>query len=425
MRSIINRILGIIAILEWILLYVLGASSITGKVLAVSILAIMIYMIIKSFVAKDYIVFILFAFMFNYTLVPFNYYFYDISMTRSEAINSHTVYNVALSLFLFISLLLFQLKIKDSTTAPPLSLRSDIVYKFCFVLGLIMTTFLLTGDNILSSGGYGQGETQTSTLMEYSIIPISLCLIFADTKSKRIWTYILALFFVIKILFYGGRIGAVMLAISLFIIRFQYKLSRKQIVVIILLGVIFMSAFGTFRGYTLGGFEYLKTAFLSSFSSFSSDGQYTDVYYASVRIIYLIENGILDVASRVQSFLLYLISAFVPGSALGHLANLSSYMTDSYSSGGGGLCTTFFYAYLGWFGVIILALFIGKMLNLYKTTHSEYIRFYIVLLIVVSPRWFAYYPIHIIKLCLWGLVFFYLMRIVRKKVTLKEGGDTQ
>lgn len=410
----IEKILGIIAFVLWFILYIAGASTTAGQIASVSIIAMSVYMIVKSFIKKDYRMLLVIAFMFNYFLVPFNYYLYGKWGGYIDfALNDQTMYIVTLSLLLFLSIILFSVKLVDTTIRPQLQLRGKFAYWFSCVLSLMMIIFLQSGDSIFESGGYGQGETFYSTIYGYSVIPLSVALIYANTPKRRNIVYLLAAFYSLKIILYGGRIDMVILLISMFLLRFQYLLSRLQVVLIMLVGMIFMAAFGAFRGNALNDFYQIL---LGSINSFSSDGQYAEVTYASLRVIYFVKEGIISTYERVYSFVLYLVSFAVPSSSLGGLGNLSSYLQSSYHTGGGGLVTAFFYVWLGWFGVILIGAFISKVLNTYSKTTNPLYLFYAVLVVANIPRWFAYYPVQLLKLCLWGMVFFYLVRMVQKRI---------
>ena len=291
--------LGIIAIVEWLGLYVIGDNYYTERVVSVSCLFLIIYTLFKSFHIKRYDIFIIFAFIFNYALVPYNYYFNSLFPgVRTEALDSLIIYKVSLILHLFVSVILAHINLCVSRQYLIIE-KSDFAYKICIILGFVGTTFGLSGTNILESGAYYGGTTNYSSIYEYSIIPITLSLIYADTRDKRNITYILYTYFVIKSLLFGGRIATVVLLIAGFLIRWQYYWSKKAILIGLFLGMLFMSVWGVFRSNTHVDFADIFGA-VSNFDGITQDGQYSDVFYASARVLYLIDIGILEIA-----FLLY------------------------------------------------------------------------------------------------------------------------
>ena len=141
----------------------------------------------------------------------------------------------------------------------------------------------------------------------------------------------------------------------------------------------------------------------------NADGNAQFVLYASMRIHYMIDYGVLNWSSRLVSFISFLLSSFVPSSYLPDLANLSLYKQSDYYSGGGGLASTFFYCWAWIPGVVAIAVWIGKTINKFFHSKSIYWRFYALLVIITTPRWFAYYPSQIFKYAVYGVILFFVL----------------
>ena len=89
------------------------------------------------------------------------------------------------------------------------------------------------------------------------------------------------------------------------------------------------------------------------------------------------------------------------------LGNLQHYLKDVYPSGGGGLAVSYFYAYGDYLAIGLLALFVAKVFNK-RSSKKISMRIYAMFVVTMIPRWYAYYPVHLIKFCLIGTVLFYL-----------------
>lgn len=395
-----NKKTGIVALLIWITLYYLGANNYCGQVSSLICLLLIIYMSIRALWFKRYDICFVFVFMFNYALVPVKYYFFeDVNLgNREEALSSSTIYNVSLSLFLFVAVLVYNIQINHTHKFQILKIKNEIVYYIFVIMGFVGTLSSMPDNNILAGDMYSASNFKSS-LYEYTLIPIILSFIYATTIVKKIISNTLVFLFCGITLLAGGRIGVVMLLVAVFLINYQAYISRKQLIVIFLFGIIGMTLIEQIR---LGGT-------VSIIGNTGSAIQYVDVFYASARIFYFIEIDFLDIADRIKSFIFFLASVFVPYSQLPAIANLSSYAQGIYSSGGGGLAPVFFYAWGGYFGVVAFGLFVSHILNILTRKTSDYLYIYGILLVAFTPRWFAYYPITAIKLCVYGMVIYYII----------------
>lgn len=428
-----RKIVAIVGLLMVVVSYFQPPSIIMGKFLSLLMLFSVIIPIIKSFKTSDYQILVLFAFVSSYVIIPFNYFWFGkhiVSYNPCERLS--TVYTVLQIMGIFHFCLLYFLKFSKQTidkTTTILAESNATIFLVLVVLSLLFTTFGSSGQNIFQSGSYGEAldTRNASSLFGYSLIPLSLCFIYADTPRRRKICYICIAYFCLKDVLFGGRVDTLQLLLILFFIRFQYQWSKKKIVVLGAIGALFMVLWGAFRSdVNMNMMDlYLKVA-SSYFSSDSSidfqAGNSAEVYYASVRIIYLIEEGLLDMGLRLQALFYFFLSAVVPYSFLPDVANLSSYLQKDYWSGGGGLGPVFFYAFAGLIGVFAFTWFISHSLNqFHKRDLSKFARYYLILFLATTPRWYAYYPIQLIKFCVVGTLFWIVLeKCFKKKKTINK-----
>ena len=399
-----------------------------GKILSLYIAIVVLYPLVRSLKSGDYHITILCAFMFSYVSIPINYYWLDLHINYyNECETPTTVYRVLQILLLFHSLLLYMLKFSSVSKVKTQYLQESngVIFFLMVIISLVFVTFGSTGQNIFEAGGYSNAlqTKSSSSLFAYSLIPISLSYIYANNKSKRVIAYLLIAYFCVKDLLFGGRVDSLQLLLIIFILRLQYLWSRKTIFFAGVAGVLFFLSWGILRSDVNLGFVGAISEQMSSFSGFRNvdfqTGNSAEVYYSSVRIIYLIEHDILNTSMRALSFLYFLLSSFVPYSVLPDLANLSSFMQREYWSGGGGLGPVFFYAFAGWIGVVLFSLFASYSMNLFQDRKaSKYIHYYAILVLATTPRWYAYYPVQLIKFCFLGmLIYVFLNKLFASKST--------
>ena len=396
-------------ILVWILLYIGRNIPVSGIILTISLLTHNIYYLSKSIKENNGVLFLIYLFMITYSLPLFSYYFLDepISKFYNDAESTEYVYDVGIQLLLFHIIFAATLKFRNKFKID--SFKNKYIYTICAFLS-ICCIIISRGGNIFVDGGYHNSLEigGKDSILEYGIIFISLSLLHAKTKVKLYIVYCIAFLFIVKNLLSGGRIETMSLCLAFYCIKFQHSLSLKATFIIISIGFVLMTLWGFIR--TAGNIDTFVNA-----DSFAKNANGMDVYYSSMRINYLIDRELLGIKERIVSLFLFIVSTIMSYSNLPALANLSSFMQFEYKCGGGGLISTFFYAWGGYLGIILIALFISTCLNKSnKDKVSPYWKFYSILLVATLPRWFAYYPIFLFKFCLYGVVIFYIFRIAKK-----------
>ncbi len=406
--------------LEWLILWGIGPSDLTGKILTLSLFLFSLWQLLEALRYRQIWFGVMQFFMLSYAYEPLRYFCFgeNISRWRVMCQIPSTVYTTALLIFLFLISMYWSVSYKRRTVVyrkSPFQFHSDFSLWFAILLlGITLTVVGKTGQNILQTGGYGRGGATVSTTFSYAMIPLIVALCYATTSSRFKITMLAFAFYVVKDLLYGGRIDSIMLLLIAYMVYFRYKLTARQTIIMLFAGFFCFLLFGVIRGDTN---QDIHNAAASTIDELSlSTGNSQDVYYASMRIIYLIQHGILDFATRLQSFICFLLSLAIPYSKLPPEANLASYMVTRYNSGGGGLAPIFIYAWLSYPGVIAAGVLIGKLLTgLISSKMSKYAFFFGCFAMATTPRWYAYYPITLVKLCVFALVFFMITEYIRTR----------
>lgn len=416
-RKLFRIVYTILFSLVWLILYVhLKVEYIAsiGYLSAVLLMAQAFWLVFRSCIARNILYTIFFLFIFLYT-VPSKLFFFD--GIYFSAHNQYFTYITATETTLIFALFLISvnafMRVPESKEMKRLQFKNNsFVFKLLYIISFVIVLTSKRVGNMYNNSGDTVGM---SVLNEYVIILFLILYIYSGNKSYRfILLSVLYTLYAMFAILSGGRIEVVLLLLFLLCVRFQYTFSFGKMIAFFVFGVWVMSIFGSIRQnpqlLLSGDITSVINPFASKAYFMNSQGSNEgDVYWASERMLVLIDKGELTVADRIEAGISYFLSAFVPSSWLSPLANLSNYKMDIETTGGGGLSPVFFYVMFGFGGVILLGFFIAKTLNQLSQNRSSVFYFYVYLMITMLARWFAYYPIHLIKLCLWGTLAYYLI----------------
>lgn len=378
---------------------------------------------------------VFYFFIFSYIKVPYYHYVEQRQISIYTDFQSEILINkVAFLNTMFLALLSFLVSgLRDSMLVNPQDwCRSN---KFVFWLSLlpclIAIIFGLSGETIFTAG-YGSGLSSKSALHEYFIVFFLFCLLFMGRNNRLHWAivFVLGVTYSLKTLIYGGRIEVIQLILLFGFVGFNYLKSYSRIKIFVLSGVFLgiMTSLGVVRGhfYSLitSGDPLLK--FVEILIAPDNNpyvlSTSADVYYASIRLLGMLEAGLLELDFRLSSFLAFLLNLPLSLSSLRESANLASLHGNIYPTGGGGLIATYFYVWFGYVGVIVSALSIGFVIRKFYASKGFIWRAYGIAVLVTFPRWWAYTPINLTKLCVVAvlLYLFYLALTSLRSTSVKH-----
>lgn len=407
-----------LVIYVWALLN--GEAQTCGKVASVLLIFTSAWLVFRTLVQKNTLLMMVFLFMMLYTFPAKVFFFNQIPFAAHYP---YLTYNTALSTTLLFALSLILVNgfirvNKPSMHSPLKFVDNDLLFLALVALGLVITVVGVKGESLLSGEAYGVAEKESSSLNEYGLIIFMFAYRYTGGKRLNLWVLtLLLLFYSAKNLLLGGRIEVLMLFLLLFTLRFQYTFSFKKVMLLFVVGAWAMTAFATVRSNPLLVLEGDVWSIINPFSSTASvrtyqGGNEGDVYWASERMLVLMDKDMLDTPTRVSAGSKYFLSVFFPVSLLGEEAYMARYKVDVISSGGGGLAPIYFYVFGGLLGVFLFSFFVAKIFSKTDFRGSAAVNVYVVLLVMTIPRWFAYYPLHLIKFCVWGVLVFYIVESV-------------
>lgn len=427
-----NRlILSYIGGIFWIVLFVAFhqyPTKIIGQLSVIFLLVQAIIILGRTIKEKNSLLLVIFTFMSLYIWPSKLFFFNDLYFSAH-----HQIYTYYTSIYITLLFALYFLVLNITIKIQPINenckvkfKHNDYIFYGLFIITLLIILFFRRSGSHYDGTG---GDVKVSSLYEYSLILIMFLYVYTNNKkSKLILFYIICFLYVFFTVIVGGRIEVILLALLLLTLKYQYVISFKKIVILLLIGIWFMSVFENVRQNPTILLTHKAVNVLNPFidnigvSNFQSSNE-GDVFWASERMLLLIEENEISFFDRIEAALNYFISSFLPNRFLSPLANLANYKINIYTTGGGGLAISYFYVMFGFVGVIVLGIFIAHMLNKLSTNSTPIIKCYVILLITTLPRWFAYNPIFLIKFCIWGTLGYcmvlsldYTMKKYNKKI---------
>lgn len=375
--------------------------------------------------------FIFYFFISSYLFFLYPHYLGSLSLGGLQ-FNGENFFDKCLYLFsVFLTALLFFYK---NIPLSPISERLDIKDNaFVFYLNIIIAIgVIIFGSNGQSvfEATYGNNVGTYSTVSSYfSVFYLAAYFTSGRIRSRILLLNGIAIFYCINLLLLGGR-GAI---ISMGLVFYLLVLDQRISFIGLLSGILFFFVFLIFWSFVRAGqthaffalgFDNIEQIFGLSSAGAKNDsmqgGHFTDIFYSSTRIISMTDVGVITFGDRIYAFYLFVISIFVPYSMLPPIANLASYMVDDYMTLGGGMAFAYFYTFLSYFGVILFAYIVSVIWNKLRTATSKYTLTYCILAFAMMSIWFAYNPITLFKLALWGVAYIYILDVITANLIKKK-----
>ena len=370
------------------------------------ILAINIYMLLKSY--NNSLLFIVSSIILysNYSVIYAVYYnpLPDNAFTSPINLKSYVVSLNILTLFNI--LLLYFIRWEKVKKLPDYNIfvsseRYNGPLVFFYFIALILIFFL--GFTIPEEGERGAG----SSIYEYSIIIFMFVFYFSGNKRKVLYVnYFFVLMYSLQCFVFGGRVDGIQFMLCTYLMMFINVIKKSTLITMMIIAFVLFSVIGVVRGELLSGnFEMYSIMKAVAESGFTSDTAYS-AYYASEAIIYM-KDAMPD-GEVLRLFFNYLKSIILGGGANEHLSSLSIDYVLHY---GGGWFPFYFFFYLGEVGVLISAIIIALFINLViklKPSSSTLIKLSAVWFVTRTFRWYLYSPSPLLRGMLVLIVVYYM-----------------
>lgn len=389
-------------------LFVFGQDAIlSSQLLEIYLMFISAHLVWECYRVRNKALFLTALFFSTYVFGIFEGIFSDVTISVYRDFNSsHYIFRVLSIHALFITVFWLFWKPKRNQEVIVIVKDNFIIWLFNLVICIIILFVGQSGEILSVSSSYGQNQLEHTTLDGYMVIFAYNCYAFSGLKKRRlICINIFYAIYAAKCLLIGIRWSLLFLTLMLFVAYWQRFVSFTKLLWICIVGGGLMKIYEIARTNL---FVLFNDGFYAILENTTSKDylltQQGDVFYASMRLVGLIDYGILTISDRLTSFFYFLISIFVPYSCLSPLANLPAFMSKDYPTGGGGLVSIFVYTWLGYLGVIFFGFIMSKLLSNSLSFKSDSYKIYYIFLLAQIGIWFPYYPIGLIKMCFYAVL---------------------
>jgi hypothetical protein len=361
--------------------------------------------------------FLILLFIFSYYIKIKNYLFDQIQIFNPSSFdqNKYTYRTIFLyECFFLIFFVFLNLKnFKSFEQRFKFKYKNTFIFYFCIILATLITTFAKSGTNLFSANnnlGYGESEIQATGLIEYNIFIFLIAYLFIPNNRFSFSILIISIFYYcFKNILLGGRIETLQLFLCFFFIFLEKKVNWF-VLIIILIGFYYISRLyeiirlNPFEIYNVSFYDLITLPFTQK-PDVSIDNQ-GEIFSATNRLFSMADIGVFDIFTRIYSFVAFLLSILLPYSILPDYAVLSKYLSNRFFTLGGGLIPAYIYVWFGFYGMMIFSFIMSCCFNYFSKSKNNFLDFYALLFFSTLPRWFAYNPITLLKLNIFGVLFY-------------------
>ena len=242
---------------------------------------------------------------------------------------------------------------------------------------------------------------------EYSVIFIAIGTYYSGSRKllTLLWG-VVALFYFVYGNIKGMRVPVLPFVIAYFFLVFSKKINYKNLTLIFIIGIVVMTLSGLYGdGYAVSLNDTLEKLNESWFSLDTAQFAYLH------SLIMVKVRSFTDNETILSLFIQFALSQIFGNNF--RYAKLQNYTRKFFTHYDGGILPYYFYFYMGWLGVILIALFVGWIIN--KTTQisdntSAYSRVLSIFILAMLPKWYLYEPAQLFR----GVFLFTLVWYVCK-----------
>ncbi len=400
----------------WFIYLCFFASSIyepeTGKYLLVMVLIVNIFLMYKH--RMNQVILIMLIFTSTYWMYMLFYYFEDI--IYSSYMNLQTLENTngTLRVTSFFMFLFFQnIKLSDQINIRDkmINHKNSLIFFISTAVMLTIMFYSYSGENIFNAV-YGD-TTTNSTIFEYYFIFALAAQIYSGTNVRKKILFVINILYVFSILLLGLRLVVLQLLLMIFIFYFENKFKTRWVFLSSIGAFIMMSALSVMRSREINSFNEIFG--VRNGTLYTNQG---DVFLTSTVHYGLIQNGYLDLTTRLNSLFAFFQNIFLTSENQLTIGILNKYIYPDYLVGGGGFGAMYAYVWLGYFGVIGLVYYITYFINNINSGNNFTI--YGVFLLITFFRWYSYSLPVVFKMGFYLFIAFGMLKIINLIVKKKE-----
>ncbi|MCO5469165.1 hypothetical protein NG876_14520, partial [Enterococcus faecium] len=288
---------------------------------------------------------------FNYSILIFNYFSYSDSMFwgyNGTPVATESLYIILLFITTFIIGIIILSRNNSSISGDLIDWEKSVYNPYLCIIFIFVLIFIFVFG--FSRGDLGERGTP-SAVYEYSVILFILMAYFSDGSIffKRV-NITLMLMFAGQNLIFAGRVTALQIFITLYLLYFRRKISTKNLMIIAITFFLIFSILGAARGSLFSGAVNINEIINEiKERKFSLDTAYAAFFTAETFIDY---RNYVDHSFRINQFFRFFISMFAGGGAIEN-SNLSVLTHSFRTHYFGGVLPFYFFFWFGSFGVCL------------------------------------------------------------------------
>lgn len=355
---------------------------------------------------------IILFFVSTYFIYMIPYYFFGISYCDFKNLQTLEYTNGTLRIVsMFVLLLFLNIKYKKETDHEFRFYLEDkhnrLAYLLCTIIMIVILLYAFLSDNIIDHI-YGKDTAHSTVFTYYFLFAIIAYCNVNDRLEKNILLGI-NIVYSIAILLLGLRLVFLIDFMLIFIFHFEGRFKTKWVMLASIIGFLGMSAIAWLRmGITK--FDFLTLLGMYRGRMMTNQG---GVFLTSTVHYGIVQNGFMTLEDRMASLTAFIANFFLPSSAQFEIGILNQYIRGTYSVGGGGFGAMYAYVWLGYVGVIFLALFISHYINQVYDIHKN--SYYGLFLIITTFQWFPYSLPIVFKMGLYLFLFYWAFNLIKSK----------
>lgn len=356
--------------------------------------------------------------------------FFNTPIASHSQFDNILYYNKTLSIFIFFLFSLNYFLFKSQDVSQKIILNSilkrypssGIFYSLLLFQLFIIVYASYKGQFILNSSdsydAYRSNLENQNGLWEYFLIFYILSFIFSsNTKINRFLMLVIYLLYFYISITRGYRIQLIQMTFLYFILFYDGKFSNKILILFSSFGLLLMELYGLVKVIGNVSSDIVNVAIDSNQMAFVTNQ--TEVFYSTTSVLTLQSQGHLGIGVQIETFFAFILNFIVPTGLLWNGSRVIDHVWQFAEIGGGGFCFGYFYFWFGYVGVILLALYLGKLFNA-RFKNSNIFILFLIFTISLTPRWFAYEPTnHLIRLPLTLVILYvFILNFFKKSNSL-------
>lgn len=259
--------------------------------------------------------------------------------------------------------------------------------------GIVLLFLILVYSLISIKITFGQYDSVENPIFEYSLIIVVFVWYYGEgykLVNGLLWVF--AILFTARFIIIGDRSSAFMLLVLLAILYFGNKIGFRHIIMFIAVGVPITNVVAIFRSNGIVPANEMLSILLEK-------GYYVDTvswaYYAGLAVASLYYR----VANPLYIGIGFFLRCIGIDNVYSNLNEFARSFSDLYNNGGG-LYSSYFYAFGGYIGVIIGGIILGVILKkMFGSLKKESFPLMLVM-ITYTFRWYLYDPTTLFRGCL-------------------------